>query len=63
MSASEKGSIAPPTTTFARPRRLHLARARHRLKAARQGPDGVTLRYPYEVRKPEDYFDDIPDEK
>ena len=24
---------------------------------------GVTLRYPYEVRKEDDYFDDIPDEK
>ena len=24
---------------------------------------GVTLRYPYEVRKREDYFDDIEDEK
>ena len=24
---------------------------------------GMTLRYPYEVRKEEDYFDDIPDEK
>jgi DNA end-binding protein Ku len=24
---------------------------------------GVTLRYPYEVRKQSDYFDDIPDEK
>jgi len=24
---------------------------------------GITLRYPYEVRKPADYFDDIPDEK
>jgi DNA end-binding protein Ku len=24
---------------------------------------GVTLRYPYEVRKEADYFDDIPDEK
>jgi hypothetical protein len=24
---------------------------------------GITLRYPYEVRKEEDYFDDIPDEK
>jgi DNA end-binding protein Ku len=24
---------------------------------------GVTLRYPYEVRKEEDYFDDIPNEK
>src|SRR6201987_2590472 len=24
---------------------------------------GVTLRYPYEVRKEEEYFDDIPDEK
>src|ERR1043165_1749748 len=24
---------------------------------------GMTLRYPYEVRKEEEYFDDIPDEK
>src|SRR3979490_1463684 len=24
---------------------------------------GMTLRYPYEVRKETDYFDDIPDEK
>jgi hypothetical protein len=24
---------------------------------------GVTLRYPYEIRKEEDYFDKIPDEK
>jgi DNA end-binding protein Ku len=24
---------------------------------------GVTLRYPYEVRKEDDYFDEIPDEK
>src|SRR5258708_19178124 len=24
---------------------------------------GVTLRYPYEVRKEDEYFDDIPDEK
>jgi DNA end-binding protein Ku len=24
---------------------------------------GVTIRYPYEVRKEEDYFDDIPNEK
>ena len=24
---------------------------------------GITLRYPYEVRKEEEYFDDIPDEK
>src|SRR6266516_6337162 len=24
---------------------------------------GITLRYPYEVRKESDYFDDIPDEK
>jgi DNA end-binding protein Ku len=28
-----------------------------------KGLVGVTLRYPYEVRKEEDYFDDIPDEK
>ena len=28
-----------------------------------KGMMGVTLRYPYEVRKEEDYFDDIPDEK
>ena len=28
-----------------------------------KGLMGVTLRYPYEVRKEKDYFDDIPDEK
>jgi DNA end-binding protein Ku len=28
-----------------------------------KGLMGVTLRYPYEVRKETDYFDDIPDEK
>jgi DNA end-binding protein Ku len=28
-----------------------------------KGMMGVTLRYPYEVRKEQDYFDDIPDEK
>jgi DNA end-binding protein Ku len=28
-----------------------------------KGLMGVTLRYPYEVRKEQDYFDDIPDEK
>jgi DNA end-binding protein Ku len=28
-----------------------------------QRHDGVTLRYPYEVRKESEYFDDIPDEK
>jgi DNA end-binding protein Ku len=28
-----------------------------------KGMMGVTLRYPYEVRKEDDYFDDIPDEK
>jgi len=33
------------------------------LKPRGKGLMGVTLRYPYEVRKEEDYFDDIPDEK
>jgi DNA end-binding protein Ku len=33
------------------------------LKPRGKGLIGVTLRYPYEVRKKEDYFDDIPDEK
>ena len=28
-----------------------------------KGLMGVTLRYPYEIRKEEEYFDDIPDEK
>ena len=28
-----------------------------------KGMMGITLRYPYEVRKEEEYFDDIPDEK
>ena len=33
------------------------------LEARDKGLIGVTLRYPYEVRKEEDYFDDIEDEK
>jgi DNA end-binding protein Ku len=33
------------------------------LEARDNGLLGVTLRYPYEVRKQSDYFDDIPDEK
>src|SRR5215831_14052374 len=33
------------------------------LEACGKGLLGMTLRYPYEVRKEEDYFDDIPDEK
>jgi DNA end-binding protein Ku len=33
------------------------------LEARGNGMMGVTLRYPYEVRKEAEYFDDIPDEK
>jgi DNA end-binding protein Ku len=33
------------------------------LEARGKGLLGVTLRYPYEVRKEDKYFDDIPDEK
>ena len=33
------------------------------LKPRGKGMMGVTIRYPYEVRKEDDYFDDIPDEK
>ena len=33
------------------------------LEARGKGLLGVTLRYPYEVRKEEEYFDDIPEEK
>ena len=33
------------------------------LEARDKGMLGVTLRYPYEVRKQADYFDDIKDEK
>jgi DNA end-binding protein Ku len=33
------------------------------LEARGNGMMGSTLRYPYEVRKEEDYFDDIEDEK
>src|SRR5256885_14549213 len=33
------------------------------LEARGKGMMGITLRYPYEVRKEEEYFDDIPDEK
>jgi DNA end-binding protein Ku len=33
------------------------------IKPRGKGMMGVTLRYPYEIRKEEDYFDDVPDEK
>jgi DNA end-binding protein Ku len=33
------------------------------LEARDKGLLGVTLRYPYEVRKEDEYFDDLPDEK
>jgi DNA end-binding protein Ku len=33
------------------------------LEARGKGLMGITLRYPYEIRKEQDYFDDIPDEK
>jgi DNA end-binding protein Ku len=33
------------------------------LEARGKGLMGVTLRYPYEVRKEKDYFDDLPDQK
>ena len=33
------------------------------LEARGKGMMGMTLRYPYEVRKKDEYFDDIPDEK
>jgi DNA end-binding protein Ku len=33
------------------------------MEARGKGMVGVTLRYPYEIRKEEDYFDDIPDQK
>ena len=33
------------------------------LEARDKGMVGVTLRYPYEVRKQEDYFDGVEDEK
>jgi DNA end-binding protein Ku len=33
------------------------------LEARDKGLLGITLRYPYEIRRPEDYFDDIPDVK
>src|ERR1700747_1061287 len=32
------------------------------LEARGKGLMGVTLRYPYEIRKEEDYFNDVPDE-
>ena len=33
------------------------------LEARGKGLLGMTLRYPYEVRKEDEYFEDIPDEK
>jgi DNA end-binding protein Ku len=38
-------------------------RACHCDRAARQGPLGLTLCYPYEIRKEADYFGDLPDER
>jgi hypothetical protein len=36
------------------------SRARHRARAAWQGPAGTTLRYDYEVRDEKDYFSGVP---
>jgi hypothetical protein len=36
---------------------------RNASESAGKGPLGITLRYPYEVRKEEEYFHDITDEK
>jgi DNA end-binding protein Ku len=33
------------------------------LEARGKGLVGITLRYPYEVREEQDYFDDVPDPK
>jgi hypothetical protein len=33
------------------------------LEARGKGLFGITLRYPYELRKEQDYFDDVPDPK
>jgi DNA end-binding protein Ku len=52
-----KGMVAIGTVMFTT--REHIIA----LEARGKGLLGVTLRYPYEIRKEAEYFDDIPDEK
>jgi DNA end-binding protein Ku len=54
---AKKGMVALARVVLST--REHVLAIRPRSK----GLFATTLRYPYEVRKPEDYFDDIPDEK
>jgi DNA end-binding protein Ku len=53
----EKGMVAIAKVVFTT--REHVIALEPRDK----GMLGITVRYPYEVRKADDYFDDIPDEK
>jgi DNA end-binding protein Ku len=55
--ASQEGMVAIGKVVFTS--REHVIA----LEARDKGLLGVTLRYPYEVRKEEEYFDDIPEEK
>src|SRR4051812_9176268 len=52
----QEGMVAIGKVVFTS--REHIA-----LEARGKGMMGMTLRYPYEVRKETEYFDDIPDEK
>jgi DNA end-binding protein Ku len=56
-SIRQKGMVAIGKVVFTS--REHIIA----LEARDKGLLGVTLRYPYEVRKEAEYFDDIPDEK
>jgi DNA end-binding protein Ku len=53
----QEGKVAIGTVMFTT--REHIIA----LEARGKGMLGVTLRYPYEIRKETEYFDDIPDEK
>jgi DNA end-binding protein Ku len=53
----QEGMVAIGTVMFTS--REHIVA----LEARGKGLLGVTLRYPYELRKEDEYFDDIPDEK
>jgi hypothetical protein len=49
--------------TLRGPGGVRISRCRVETPRARANQDGMTLRYPYEVRKEDEYFGDIPDEQ
>ena len=49
--------------TLRGPGGVRISRCRVETPRAQAHQDGMTLRYPYEVRKEDEYFGDIPDEQ